>query len=55
MRENETSNKKAGKGNGNSIVTKESLEQPSNYVSGDETPSSSGHKFKQNTETRGRG
>lgn len=42
-----TSNKKkAGKGNGNSVINnRESVSNASNYVSGDSTPTSYGHKF----------
>lgn len=43
-------NKKAGKGNGNSVIN--NYEHTSNttkdYVSGDSTPSSSSHKFDKN-------
>ncbi len=43
-------NKKAGNGNGNSVINNQ--ERPNNkttdYVSGDSTPSSSGHKFGEN-------
>ncbi len=46
-----TSNKKkAGKGNGNSVINnRESVTNASNYVSGDSTPTSSGHKFNSNS------
>lgn len=46
-----TSNKKkAGKGNGNSVINnRESVTNTSNYVSGDSTPTSSGHKFNSNS------
>ena len=44
-------NKPAKKGNGNSIITKKALESTTDYVSGD-IPSSSGHKFNDNTQNK---
>jgi len=42
-----TTNKKAGNGNGNSVINNHepSKNKATDYVSGDSTPSSSGHKF----------
>lgn len=42
-----TVNKKAGNGNGNSVINNHegSKNSTSDYVSGDSTPSSSSHKF----------
>lgn len=46
-----TSNKKsAGKGNGNSVIN--NTENARNYVSGDSSPSSSGHKFGENNQNK---
>lgn len=45
--------KKAGKGNGNSVINNhESATNVSNYVSGDSTPTSSGHKFDSTSSTK---
>ena len=43
--------KKAGKGNGNSVINnyEHQKNQLNDYVSGDSTPSSSSHKFSKNT------
>lgn len=42
-----TENKKAGNGNGNSVINnhERSKNSTTDYVSGDSTPSSSSHKF----------
>jgi hypothetical protein len=46
-----TNKKNAGKGNGNSIISHKSPEyKADDYVSGDEFPTSSGHKFSKNTQ-----
>lgn len=44
-------NKKAGKGNGNSVINnkEQAKSQASNYVSGDSPRSSSSHTFNQNS------
>lgn len=44
---NISNKKKAGKGNGNSVIDnyERSKNKATDYVSGDSTPSSSGHKF----------
>lgn len=48
---NASNKKKAGKGNGNSIISYKSTDNNSkDYVSGDEVPSSSSHKFNKNTQ-----
>lgn len=45
-----TTNKKAGKGNGNSVINnyERTNNNATDYVSGDSTPSSSSHKFDKN-------
>ena len=48
---NASNKNKEGKGNGNSIISPKSTENSAdNYVSGDEFPSSSSHKFSKNSE-----
>lgn len=42
-RQNAKNNKKGGNGNGNSVIN--NTEKSSNYVSGDNAPSSSSHQF----------
>ena len=44
--------KKEGDGNGNSVINnhERNKNKVSDYVSGDSTPSSSGHKFEENTQ-----
>ncbi len=47
---NASNKKNAGKGNGNSIISHKSNDNPTkDYVSGDEFPSSANHKFNKNT------
>lgn len=45
------SNKKAGKGNGNSVINnyEHTKNQTTDYVSGDSAPTSAGHKFDENS------
>lgn len=45
-------NKKEGDGNGNSVIDnhERNKNKASDYVSGDSTSSSSGHKFEENTQ-----
>lgn len=47
-----TTNKKAGNGNGNSVINnhERTRNKANDYVSGDSTPSSSAHKFNKNTQ-----
>lgn len=46
MKSNTSNKKQAGKGNGNSVINnRETPKNASNYVSGDATPTSAGHKF----------
>lgn len=47
---NVSNKKNAGKGNGNSIIHKSTDYNSNDYVSGDETPTSAGHKFSKNTQ-----
>lgn len=50
---NASNKKKEGKGNGNSIISPKSTENSvGNYVSGDEFPSSSSHKFSKNSQNK---
>lgn len=46
------SNKKAGKGNGNSVINnyEHTKNKTTDYVSGDSTPSSAAHKFTKNSQ-----